>query len=260
MNRIIEYWDEKSDTWYTRYRTDEVISKLVQSPTSAFHHTTWDLIHTAIPNLEGKKVCVPSSGDNHAAFAFAILGAKVTSCDISTRQLEIASEIAKRYGWEIEFICDNTMELSKIKDEEYDFVFTSNGVHVWLHDLAAMYRNVYRILKQAGTYIMYDIHPFGRPFAYYGNDLKIVKAYDDTKLEDDVPNFHWRIQDIMNVMIDSDLRIQHIEEMFAEYGNYWFEESNKRATMSKDELAKLYDWKTNPLAALPQWLSVFCVK
>ena len=260
MDKIMAYWNEKSDTWYTRYRTDEVISKLVESPTSAFHHTTWEMIHNAITNLNGKKVCIPSSGDNHAAFAFAILGAKVTSCDISARQLENSSVIAKRHGWDIEFICDNTMKLAKIKDEEYDFVYTSNGVHVWINDLAAMYKNIYRILKQAGIYIMYDIHPFGRPFDYSGDDLKIVKPYDETKLDDDVPNFHWRIQDIINAIIDSGLRIQHIEEMFAEYDTYWFEEANERATMSEDELAKLYDWKTKPLAALPQWLSVCCAK
>jgi len=33
--------------------------------------------------LKGKKICVPSSGDNHVVFAFALLGAKVTSCDIA---------------------------------------------------------------------------------------------------------------------------------------------------------------------------------
>jgi hypothetical protein len=61
-------------------------------------------------------------------------------------------------------------------------------------------------------------------------------------------------------MIDSGLYIRHIEEMFAEYGAYWFEKSNGRANMSKEELDMLYDWKTNPLAALPQWLSIYSTK
>jgi hypothetical protein len=55
---------------------------------------------------------------------------------------------------------------------------------LWIHDLAAMDRIVYRILKPPGTYIMYDIHPLGRLFAYFGDDLKMIKPHDDTKLEE----------------------------------------------------------------------------
>ncbi len=36
---------------------------------------------------------MPSGGDNHAAFVFALMGAKVTSADISERQLENAKNI-----------------------------------------------------------------------------------------------------------------------------------------------------------------------
>ena len=43
-----------------------------------------------IGNFTGKRILLPSSGDNHAAFAFALMGAKVTSADISERQLESA--------------------------------------------------------------------------------------------------------------------------------------------------------------------------
>ena len=44
------------------------------------------------------------------------MGAKVTSSDISERQLENAKVISDEWGFEIEFICDNTMFLSKIAD------------------------------------------------------------------------------------------------------------------------------------------------
>lgn len=44
------------------------------------------------------------------------MGAKVTSSDISERQLENAKVISDEWGLEIEFICDNTMFLSKIAD------------------------------------------------------------------------------------------------------------------------------------------------
>ncbi|WP_199616153.1 class I SAM-dependent methyltransferase [Paenibacillus alkalitolerans] len=134
-NKIKNSWNQWSDTWYLRYRTDEAISKIIENPGSAFHHTTYSMIKKTLPNLQGKRICVPSSGDNHAVFAFYLMGAKVTSCDISERQLENSAEIARKQSWDIEFICDDSMSLSKIKSGEYDFVYTSNGVHVWINDL-----------------------------------------------------------------------------------------------------------------------------
>lgn len=70
----------------------------------------------------------------------------------------------ENHDWDIEFICDDTMKLTKISPNAYDFVYTSNGVHIWINDLESMYNNIYRVLKPTGTYIMFDIHPFMRPF------------------------------------------------------------------------------------------------
>ncbi len=107
----------------------------------------------------GKKILLPSSGDNHAAFAFAFMGAKVTSADISARQLENAKSVSDRFGLDIEYVCDDTMTLSKIPDSSYDLVYTSNGTLTWLRDLKETYRNTARVLKKGGYSAVYDIHP-----------------------------------------------------------------------------------------------------
>lgn len=65
----------------------------------------------------------------HPAFAFALMGDEVTSADISERQLENAAVIAEKLKLNIEFICENTMELANIKDDCYELVYTSNGTH-----------------------------------------------------------------------------------------------------------------------------------
>jgi SAM-dependent methyltransferase len=257
---VKDTWNQWSDTWYEKYRTDEVISKIINKPESAFHHTTYMLIKSLYPSLVGKKILVPSSGDNHVVFAFHLMGAKVTSCDISEKQLENASVIAEKHSWKIEFICDDTMELSKIKSEEYDFVYTSNGVHVWINDLASMYGNICRVLKNNGSYIMYDIHPFTRPFGDFTDKITVVQPYDSTGPFGEVPTYTWRMQDIINAILISGLNIKHIEEMFAEYGTYWYESSGGRDALSKEEIDKLYDWQQNPLAAIPQWLSIYASK
>ncbi|MFE5322022.1 class I SAM-dependent methyltransferase [Paenibacillus sp. NPDC056579] len=259
---IQDSWNEWSDTWYVKYRTDEAISKIRNRPESVFHPVTYELIRKALPDLQGKRICVPSSGDNHAVFAFHLMGAQVTSVDISERQMENASAIARKQRWEIEFVCDDTMKLSKVKSSDYDFVYTSNGVHVWINDLEAMYTQIHRILKSSGSYIMFDIHPFMRPFGMRtAGNLKVIKPYDATGPFGDIPTYKWRMQDILNAALSSGLTIRHMEEMYAENGSFWVDESSDVAdTRSKEELDALCDWNINPLAAIPQWLSFHAVK
>lgn len=212
---VKDAWNEWSDTDFAKYRSEERISRLIEHPESAFHHITLSMIKKVFPNLQGKRICVPSSGDNHAVFAFHMMGANVTSVDISERQLENSATIAHKHGWEIEFICDDTMELSKIKSNNYDVVYTSNGVHVWINDLSSMYKNIQRILKSNGTYIMYEVHPFTRPFGDDTKKLTVVKPYDSIGPFGEIPTYTWRMQDIINAIVSSGLNIKHIEEMFA---------------------------------------------
>ncbi|MGO4495014.1 class I SAM-dependent methyltransferase [Paenibacillus sp. 2RAB27] len=259
---IKDSWNEWSETWYQRYRGNGAISQIIKAPESVFHHTTFSMIKKAFPNLQNKRICVPSSGDNHAVFAFHLLGARVTSCDISEKQLENSFHIASEHGWDIEFICEDTMSLSKINSNEYDFVYTSNGVHVWINDLAAMYNNIHRILKPSGSYIMFDIHPFLRPFGIRAaKEIKAVKPYDVTGPFGEIPTYKWRIQDILNAMLSSGLSIKHMEEMYAEDGSFWVDDSKEDVdALTQQELEELSNWQSNTLAGLPQWLSVHATK
>ena len=93
LKQIRDSWNQRADSaWYQSLRTDDKIEELVKEPASAFHPGLYELVRKYVPDLHGKKVLLPSSGDNHAAFAFALLGAEVTSADISERQLEHARE------------------------------------------------------------------------------------------------------------------------------------------------------------------------
>jgi SAM-dependent methyltransferase len=263
-------WNGGAARYAAEFHNDEKINIILNNPASAFHHTTWALINAALPSLKGKRVCVPSSGDNHAVFAFARLGARVTSCDISENQLANAEIAAKRHGLDIEFIQADTMTLESVPSDTYDFVYTSNGVHVWINDLPGMYRAVHRIMKPGAVYIMYEIHPFCRPFD--GNNLEqltVIKPYSSTgPFESDIEvTFGWRIQDIVNAMLDAGLILRHMEEMNAEI-NYedpdWIPLMQKLAepehTYSKAEVERMYDWHVNPMAALPDLLSMTAEK
>lgn len=256
LDGIKAFWNENSDSeWYRSLRTEEKIHALQERPERAFHPAVYALIRKIFPDLTKAKVLLPSSGDNHAAFALSLLGAQVTSADISERQLENAAEIAARLRLNIEFVCDDTMQLSHISNQAYDLVYTSNGTLSWMNDLDSMNRNICRVLKKGGYFVMYDMHPFNRPFS--GEAWRaphIIKSYQDV-----LPDLHWRIQDILNSQIRAGLTLCEMAELPATDASFWFTFAELQQK-SREELEGINDWKKNPMAALPAWLALVSQK
>lgn len=256
LKQVQEQWNVTSDSaWYQSLRTQEVIDALAENPAAAFHPAVWALIGAYMPDCRGKRVLLPSSGDNHAALAFALMGAEVTSADISQRQLDNAAAIAERLGLDMTFVCDNTMTLSQLENSRFDLVFTSNGTHAWIPDVGEMYRNIHRVLKPGGCSVMYDVHPFNRPFA--GEPWKavtVVKSYHDT-----MPCCHWRMQDLLNAHIRAGLTIRQVEELPAVNASFWFS-YDELIRQNQDSLEGVNDWRQNPMAALPAWVSIVAQK
>ena len=256
LKQIKDLWNNTADSpWYHSLRTDEKINELVTHPETAFHPQVYALIMKYLPNIAGQKILLPSSGDNHVAFAFALLGADVTSSDISERQLEHAAAIAEKLDLSIRFVCENTMELSGIADDQFDLVYTSNGTHTWIPDLTGMYQNIRRVLKKNGYSIMYDMHPFNRPFS--GEPWKqpqIIKPYGDI-----FPSCHWRVQDLVNATISAGLNIREIGELQAVNASFWYT-YDELAQQSPDRLTNVNQWEANPMAALPAWLTIVSQK
>ncbi|MDE6838700.1 MAG: class I SAM-dependent methyltransferase [Acutalibacter sp.] len=255
-------WEKYSEKYMAFNLSDSVLERLKSRPESAFAPAVWAMLKEYLPELKNQRVCVPSSGDNHAVLAFALMGARVTSCDISQNQLAAAKAAAEKLGLgdRAAFRQEDTMRLDGIEDEAYDLVYTSNGVHVWLNDLPSMYQNIHRILKPGGLYVMYELHPFQRPF---GEGLKAVKPYDSTgPFEDETTvNFAWRIQDIVNAMLDAGVRLLHMEEIMPkpDYERPFFvknEELINGRRPSREEVDEMYNWRKNPAAVLPEIITL----
>jgi SAM-dependent methyltransferase len=230
---------------------------ILEHPERAFPAAVYPLIQKYIGNLRGKKVCVPSSGDNLAAFGFHLLGASVTSCDIAENQLKNAKAVADGYGWDIEFVCQDSMRLESIESGAYDLVYTSNGVHVWIDDLPGMYRNFHRVLKAGGYSIFFETHPMVRPFDQTTYEAKIKKRYEDIGPFDDDPTHDWRTQDFVNAISSAGFVIKEMQEFHSlrediENHNYLYisEEHKSKYHWPGDT----FDWRVNPWAALPQCL------
>jgi SAM-dependent methyltransferase len=246
-------WNNRSDEYFSDIQNG--LDIIFDKAERAFPPVVWKMIKREFQDLQGKRVLVPSSGDNIAVFGFHLLGAIVTSCDFAERQLFNAKKIADANGWNIKFIRQNSMELEAIGDKEYDLVYTSNGVHVWIYDLPKMYTNFYRVLKPGGRYIMFETHPFIRPFDDSGVEVIIDKAYEDTGpfVSGEYTEFAWRIMDIFNAICGAGLTVTRMEEFHPQKGEWddWFYDSIAEAEADN---YKKHDWKQNPWAALPQWI------
>lgn len=255
-------WEKYSEKYMAFHLSDPMLERLKARPERAFDPAVWAMLKKYLPELKNQLVCVPSSGDNHAALAFALMGARVTSCDIAKNQLLAAERASNKLGLQdrLVFQQEDTMRLAGVPGEAFDLVYTSNGVHVWLNDLPAMYRNIHRILKPGGLYVMYELHPFQRPF---GEGLRAVKPYDSTgPFEDETTvNFAWRIQDIVNAMLDAGVRLLHMEEIMPkpDYERPFFvknEELINGRRPSREEVDEMYNWRKNPAAVLPEMIAL----
>ena len=245
--QIQAWWEETADSdWYASRRTQEVIEALLSDPKDAFAPQVFALLEKRLGGFAGKRVLVPSCGDCHAAFALSVLGAEVTAADISAKQLDHAKGIAQRCGLQMQFVQADTMTLEPFAGNTFDLVYTSNGVHTWIDRPDKMYESIARVLKNGGLSVMWDIHPFQRPFegAVFAQP-KVVKAYDDVAPRE---HNHWRVMDLVNSMVRSGLRIEEMLELNGGT-DYWYRYDEKR-----DERAA--DWQQNPMAALPTHICI----
>ncbi len=67
---------------------------------------------------------------NYAAFALAGCGARVTSVDISQRQLDVAADRARRLGLHIAFVRADAARLVELAAGTFDIVTSTNGFFV----------------------------------------------------------------------------------------------------------------------------------
>ena len=247
-------WDDCSDKYFSGKDRPVTIEEIKKAPQRAFPREVWEMLREAFPDFTGKKVLVPSCGNSYAVYAFHLLGADVTAADLSSQQLKNARRDAGKQGWDIPFIQADSMTLEGLPDGEFDLIHTSNGAHVWIGDLPMMYGNFRRVLKADGMFIFFEIHPFQRPFRY-GKRVKIIKPY--TQLRKSELEYHWRIEDFMRALLGAGFAIEDFRELMGHEddlsGHMWQYDSYRER--DKDKFAR-YDWRKNPLAALPAWLAV----
>ena len=151
------YWNETAGWWKRLEEEGGLWQRFASEPGIAFTGGALRLVLEVVGTLSEKDVCVVGSGDNLAAFAFAGMGATVTSVDISEERLSAASKRARHLGLPITFVQADAADLSPIGNEKFNLVFSSQGFFVWIADLQAVFSEICRILRRGGHYVFYDV-------------------------------------------------------------------------------------------------------
>jgi SAM-dependent methyltransferase len=224
-------WDAASESWRHRADTRGIWKKCHREPSLALHpaELRW------LCDIAGKSVAVLGSGDNQVVFALCGLGAKVTSVDISERQLEVARSRAAALGLQVDFVRADVVDLSGLGEATYDIVYTGGHVAVWVSDLWRYYREAARILKPGGHLIISEYHPFRRVWKSCADRLEIGFNYFDRgphrfEVAADVLypapgtleqfEFHWTVADYISALLASGCQLVHAEE-FGDGAESW---------------------------------------
>ena len=111
-------------------------------------------------------------------FSWARQGARVTGVDYAEGAIAKARELSQSFSIPAEFICADIYALKPSPLQQYDIVFTSVGVLIWLPDLKKWAEIAAHLLKPGGVFYLYDGHPLRQFFITGRADAhgKIVKV------------------------------------------------------------------------------------
>jgi ubiquinone/menaquinone biosynthesis C-methylase UbiE len=163
--------------------------------------------------------------------SWARRGARITGVDLSDEAIRLAQSLSAELEIPAEFFCSNVYDLHHLLESQFDIVFTSYGVLVWLPDIRAWGETVARFLKPGGVFYIAEFHPltmifdnseqaseFRTAFPYFHRPEPIRYAGLGSYAAPDSPyrsvTYEWThsMADIVNALIDAGLTIEYLHE------------------------------------------------
>lgn len=157
---------------------------------SAVHASGRDLVRlgerlSAFPQA---KLLDVGCGAGHASFTAAQRVAEVTAYDLSSQMLEVVAEAAKAKGLNNVATRQGYAEALPFEDASFDVVISRYSAHHW-HDVGQALREVKRVLKPGGIFIIMDVMSPGHPVRDIW--LQTVEALRDTSHVQNYSSGQW---------------------------------------------------------------------
>lgn len=176
--------------------------------------------------ISGLRICDLACGQGVTARQLAQRGAIVTGIDISEKLLAIARQDEEREPLGISYIHDDAQTLTKIADTTFDGVVCSTAL-MDIADIAAAFRQVYRVLRPDGWFLFAIVPPYiFPPHSYFHIDMqrdvsRVIKNYfnqgfwrSDNKngVRGQIGSYHRTLSTYLNTLIDAGFVVERIAE------------------------------------------------
>ena len=164
------------DEWAASTNLNEVrVREAFEAPTAM--ENKW-MVKKMGP-LAGKRLLDVGAGLGESSVYFALLGAEVTTSDLSPGMVDLAVKLGELHGVKLQGIVAAGENLG-VPENHYDIIYTANTVH-HVTDKAQFFGQIQRALKPGGRFFTWD------PLAY--NPLINIYRRMATKVrtEDEFP-------------------------------------------------------------------------
>lgn len=136
---------------------------------------------------------------------------------------------------DMEFVCANIYEASKVTSEKFDIVLLTVGVIYWMPDLPRFMQICADFLKEGGLLLMEEIHPILNMYDEGSPSYLASSYFDRTPYEDNLgldyftnkkyiskPNywFSHTLSDLFMAAINAGLTLRSFKELDYNVGNY----------------------------------------
>src|SRR4028119_910179 len=138
-------------------------------------------------DIQGKLLLDLGCGAGENSVYFAKKGARCVATDYSPGMVEVALQLAARYGVEIEGHTANAMAL-EFPDNNFDLVYASNLLHQVPHPKSAL-KEMPRVLKPGGQACLWDPLKLNPVINVYRRMATDVQTEDEMPLDINIVNY-----------------------------------------------------------------------
>jgi SAM-dependent methyltransferase len=225
-------WNDVSDAWNERSEQRSALRDIRRRVGG----TLWPEERAMLGPVRGRTLLHLQCGAGEDTLSWARLGARVTGVDLAERRIEAARARAARLGVRATFLAADVVRLP-VRARSFDIVYTSRGALVWIPDLARWAREIARVLKPGGRFLLCDEHPFlyclvqhGRRapqvgWDYFDQRVRLWRGWwfmkgggpKSPKAETD-----WKLSDTLNALAGAGLVLRRSRELPAPSAmSYW---------------------------------------
>ena len=168
---------------------------------------------SVLQNLAGKEVLCLASGGGQQTAVFGLLGAQVTSVDITEGQLSGDRVAAAYYGYAVDTIRADMRDFATSVDGEFDVVFQGPSMS-WIPDVREVYAEVAKTLRPGGAYRVDFENPANHFLEWDGEAYRITQPYTERLFHPETGVYDYRhyMGDIFNGLIAEGFSILEVEE------------------------------------------------